>query len=992
MQHDKPVSETITESEHESAAPKCDQTDTFIECSKKGLMVTLVKCDTTSSKTSKSGKANTNSSTSKQDVGLKESCEKPVRKSSGREKKVKAKSASKRVESEKSKRKKSKQKPLSPNPSKEITDMESNWTPGRVPDDREQSEFLTPNEYNEKQGLSKNDDLAGESEEQEQTVGENVTVESSSNISGIEKLSFASKSEVENNTTLESSSNISGIEKLSSSSKSGKKKKKKKKKSKSKSKEKDPELKSSSEQGKDNGKHEGKVEKMKRTRKKTSKVIAPLTIAPKRDISAVEALIKPKITQNTKVKTLPKKSKPAPVLYAAPTPSPASTLSSSGATPSHVRMLDFTMQQTPPTFPGQSPPVSSLGAQVTLGWKSPHTPNSQYGNPGSVQSQYGNPGSVQSQYGNPGSVQSHDGNPGSVPSQGGCTPNHVFSPQVNTPGSVHNQPCSTPNHGEPFSPVYQTSAPTSTIHSSPGPTVIHPSLVDHVFSQMGASTTTVMDNSNIQVDSSITQEVVSTSSYNMPVNVSQDSILPAIPEESSDVSRFAASISNVDSANMLRALAEQVGIPTEDSLMGTPMKDKTAFNIESIPELPHFGQPSMQNVSSTNGSITQEHQAAVTLLEMANTPTKKQTREPGSNNLVSTTGVTVTSGETPNMKLVSHHFPDGFQNEDSSSSSVPSEILMPPPATTPRRLYKTPKKCSTGLSTGFTPNKNVPLSPSGFTPIKNAPLSPSVLLGYTTPTKQEMYPDISVSPMRSPGLSRLIEASQQSELSFQKSIQDNAVNNSLDHSVNDVQSESQTSSTMSESENLSSQKVETKKEASKPLSKTTDPSKVKKSRTKASKSDISESDETLKVHRSRQSDKSKSKRKKSDKKEAKEKIKQLNEELLKTPKQVVPSLSDRSLGEMSPLVVGMSPPVATDSSPVMSSDIALLMSRVTAAASENCPETQEMQPSLPTSQRVPLSQTETQSNKEAKRGKKRHRHREDKEDSTPEKKKRKVSC
>ena len=95
---------------------------------------------------------------------------------------------------------------------------------------------------------------------------------------------------------------------------------------------------------------------VKRKRSKLKRETGPLCIAPKKADLAKE-------TDAQRLKT-------ATVLYAAPTPSPsASSFSSAGNTPKHVRMLDFNMAATPSpsgSAPGQSPPVSSLGAQVTV--------------------------------------------------------------------------------------------------------------------------------------------------------------------------------------------------------------------------------------------------------------------------------------------------------------------------------------------------------------------------------------------------------------------------------------------------------------------------------------------------------------------------------------------------------------------------------------------------------------------------------------------------
>ena len=164
--------------------------------------------------------------------------------------------------------------------------------------------------------------------------------------------------------------------------------------------------------------------KKKITRKKIKRETGPLSIAGKKldcEKSGVSASDYNDALQDSETATPACNFRKVPT-YIAPTPSPASSFSSAGMTPKHVRMLDFGVVHTPPGLPGQSPPISSIGAQVTLGFRSP------------LYGQLGTPGSVSSQGGGNTPYGSECGfsSPAYQPSQGSCGPQTPTAATINT--------------------------------------------------------------------------------------------------------------------------------------------------------------------------------------------------------------------------------------------------------------------------------------------------------------------------------------------------------------------------------------------------------------------------------------------------------------------------------------------------------------------------------------------------------------------------------
>ena len=374
-------------------------------------------------------------------------------------------------------------------------------------------------------------------------------------------------------------------------------------------------------------KDEKKSIKKKITRKKIKREIGPLTIAAKKAelTKANESVVSECNNSNQDSESLtPAANFKKVPSYIAPTPSPASSFSSASMTPKHVRMLDFGMIQTPPGLPGQSPPISNIGAQVTLGFRSP----------------------VYAQLGTPGSVHSHGGN----------TPNGSECGGFMSP-AYHPSPASC---GPP--------TPNSTTNGNLQDTV-PVFLADHVFGQFGNSVEAAVDQIQIASDAQ---------NYETPAKPS------CAPEESSEASRFAAKLSKVDSPNIIRALANTIGIPTDDSANNSQANSDVGDVIQSPPELPNFGrsQTGVQIQNRENLNTVAGNPGTKVAAEV-NTPVTVQLGQ-------STASVNNTDQFEGDSSIT---VPDGAQNEDSSSSSVASSVLMPPPTMTPRRnMYKTPKK------------------------------------------------------------------------------------------------------------------------------------------------------------------------------------------------------------------------------------------------------------------------------------------------------------
>ena len=201
----------------------------------------------------------------------------------------------------------------------------------------------------------------------------------------------------------------------------------------------------------------------------------------------------------------------------------------------------------------------------------------------------------------------------------------------------------------------------------------------------------------------------------------------AVLEDASEESRFAASLSKVESPNIIRALANTIGIPTEDGDNDTGRESMTnAAVFQSPPELPNFGRNKASHGDDKDVAIRNsladaaaggDKEAAEALLAMARTPVSGQP-----DLLVTPANESVDEHNNPHIPE-QHPVSNGAHNEDSSSSSVASSVLMPPPTMTPKRSV------------------------------------------YKTPRKQMIHTPYSVSPTRSPGLKSLIEASFISELS-----------------------------------------------------------------------------------------------------------------------------------------------------------------------------------------------------------------------------------
>ena len=424
-----------------------------------------------------------------------------------------------------------------------------------------------------------------------------------------------------------------------------------------------------------------KVTKKKITRKKIKRQTGPLTIAAKKPKCAAGRASTVSDCNNTSQEldaVTPVFGFKKVPMYIAPTPSPASSFSSAGMTPKHVRMLDFGLVHTPPGLPGQSPPISSIGAQVTLGFRSPM-------------------------------YVSH-GTPGSIHSQGGNTPN----------GSD----CGYLSPAADQAPVASSEPPAPNASSNSAQDFVPPCLVDHAFGQL--TTTDTQDAADVSQTQTAGSDIQGQGHDTLPK--------PSfIPEESSDATRFAESLSKVESPNLIRALARTIGIPTEDSNMSMPDISGTSTANTSVSDQP--GSPEMSNLhicqSETQEQLQNidnpqllpnkgnpvEAEVAVTLLEMANTPVKGELGQ------AEATESTSNQCQENSAALEQQTTLDGAQNEDSSSSSVSSSVLMPPPTMTPKRhIYKTPKK-------------------------------------------QMIRTSELVSPAKSPGLKCLIEASLMSELS-----------------------------------------------------------------------------------------------------------------------------------------------------------------------------------------------------------------------------------
>ena len=715
--------------------------------------------------------------------------------------------------------------------------------------------------------------------------------------------------------------------------------------------------------------------KKKITRKKIKRKTGPLTIAAKKldcgksngsTLSDCSDLL-----QDSETTTPAYDLRKVPT-YIAPTPSPASSFSSAGMTPKHVRMLDFGVVHTPPGLPGQSPPISSIGAQVTLGFRSPLY--GQLGTPGSVRSQGGGSTPTGSEYG--------FSSPAYQPSPGSC------GPQTPTASTINTQ-------------------------QEPPP----PFLSDHAFGNFN-----VTHNAHKAM-----RQVDTQSSYETPLKTS------AVPEDASEESRFAASLSKVESPNIIRALANTIGIPTEDGDNNTGSESMTNATVfQSPPELPNFGRNQTLHGHDEDvaigGSLPVaeaggDKEAAETLLAMARTPVSEQPDH---------------AGTPANESLLEHNNPhipeqqpvsDGAHNEDSSSSSVASSVLMPPPTMTPKRsMYKTPRK-------------------------------------------QMIHTPYSVSPAKSPGLKSLIEASFISELSqsprtSQKNLEmmdqflDETIrespaskqntpvkigsefgapltesplkslldtpNKSMDAFVSQFMTP-QSDTDITTNEEINTNETDPKGKDNSTVTSTTPKKKKKKSKDK--------SKEKSKEKEKKEKRRSKSKSKKKDKyqeasdspekkrKKAKHKrSKSKKEEITDASKAWAQGLLTQTpLGSRSPLVCGMSPSRfdGNSNSPHKAfGDIALLMAQVGSPSKSDqfvCPDgsvkgalskmtsngsqmpvSNLSSVTLPanssvesvTVERRPLAEKSTAGGTgEAKRGKKRHRHKEDKEDTTPEKKK-----
>ena len=703
--------------------------------------------------------------------------------------------------------------------------------------------------------------------------------------------------------------------------------------------------------------------KKKITRKKIKRKTGPLTIAAKKvdcgksnssTLSDCSDLFQDSetATPSCNLRKLP--------TYIAPTPSPASSFSSAGMTPKHVRMLDFGVVHTPPGLPGQSPPISSIGAQVTLGFRSP------------LYGQLGTPGSVHSQGGGntPGGSEYGFSSPAYHPSPGSCGPQ---------------TPTAATNNTQQEPPQF---------------------LSDHVFGNFN-----VTHNAH-----DTTRET--------PLKTS------AVPEDASEESRFAASLSKVESPNIIRALADTIGIPTEDgdnNIGSESMTNATVF--QSPPELPTFGRNQTLNRHDEDVAIGDslpeeaggDKEAAEALLAMARTPVSGQ---PDHASIpVNESVLEHNSPHIPEQQPVS----DGAHNEDSSSSSVASSVLMPPPTMTPKHsLYKTPRKQMIHTPYSVSPAKSPglkslieasfisELSQSPRASQKNLEMMDQFLdetirespaLKQNTPVKigSEFGTPLTESPLKS-----LLDTPNKSLDAFVSQFM--TPQSDTDATTNEEINTYETDSKSKDSTAVKSTTPKKKKKKSRDKSKERSKDKEKKEK-RRSKSKKKDKDQEAPDSPERKKKKSKHKRSKSKKEEVADVSKARAQGLLtQTP-----------LGSRSPLVCGMSPSHydGSSSSPHKAfGDIALLMAQVRSPSKCDqfvCEEgsvkgalsritsnglqmlvSNLSTATLPVSssvesvtvERRPLAEKSTAGGiREVKRGKKRHRHKEDKEDTTPEKKK-----